>query len=195
MKTLADGYFRLLKFLMFLCMTGMVIMVFGNVFMRYAFNSGLPVSEELARFMFVWMTFLGAIVALHEHGHLGVDSLLKRLPPLGKRLVLALGHVLMLWVCWLITTGSYDQAVINLHVVSPALEMSMALFYGVGVVFGVSAMVILVCELYQLLFGKLSDRELVMVKSSEGIDEAERIQHEQEHAQQLRAAGTPGAKS
>ena len=68
MKTLVDGYFRLLKLLMFLCMVGMVVMVFGNVVMRYAFNSGLTVSEELARFLFVWMTFLGAVVAINERG-------------------------------------------------------------------------------------------------------------------------------
>ena len=54
----------------------MVVMVFGNVVLRYAFNSGIAVSEELSRWLFVWMTFLGAIVALQGarapgHRHAG----------------------------------------------------------------------------------------------------------------------------
>lgn len=194
MKKLVDGYFSLLKFLMFLCMTGMVAMVFGNVVMRYAFNSGITVSEELARFMFVWMAFIGAIVALREHGHLGVDTLLVRLPPLAKRVVLAVGHSLMLYVCWLITTGSYQQAMINLHVTSPAVGMSMASFYGVGVVFGVSAGIILLYELIRIASGRLAEHELIMVKSSDGLEEAERIQHEQDHAHDAPQTPVRGAK-
>ena len=58
----------------------MVVLVFGNVVLRYAFNSGITVSEELSRWLFVWLTFLGAIVALKEHGHLGTDMLVGRLP-------------------------------------------------------------------------------------------------------------------
>ena len=55
----------------------MVVMVFGNVVLRYGFNSGITVSEELSRWLFVWMTFLGAIVALRNarppgHRHAGV---------------------------------------------------------------------------------------------------------------------------
>ena len=45
----------------------MVVLVFGNVVLRYVFNSGIAVSEELSRWLMVWLTFLGAIVALREH--------------------------------------------------------------------------------------------------------------------------------
>ncbi len=191
MKKLVDGYFSLLKFLMFLCMIAMVAMVFGNVFMRYAFNSGITVSEELARFMFVWMTFLGAIVALREHAHLGVDTLIRRLPPLARRAVLLLGHALMLYVCWLITSGSWEQTQINLSVPAPATGLSMGAFYGVGVVFGVSAAAILLHEVWQLLSGRLGEHELVMVKSNDAAEEVERLQHEQ----QAHAGAVPGAKA
>lgn len=192
MKTLVDGYFKLLKLLMFLCMIGMVAMVFGNVVMRYAFNSGLTMSEELARFLFVWMTFLGATVALREHAHLGVDTVIRRLPPLGRRLALLVGHVLMLYVCWLITTGSWQQTQINLSVPAPATGISMGAFYGVGVLFGVSAAAILLYEAFRIAFGRAGDHELVMVASNDAAEEVERLQHEQQHA----AAGhTPSTKA
>src|SRR5262249_51169519 len=55
----------------------MVVLVFGNVVLRYGFNSGIAISEEISRYLFIWLTFLGAIVAVHEHEHLGVDTLVR----------------------------------------------------------------------------------------------------------------------
>lgn len=180
MKKIADLYFRLLKLLIVLCMLGMVVLVFGNVVLRYAFNSGISVSEELSRWFFVWMVFLGALVALRERAHLGLDSLVKRLPPLGKRFCLVVGHLLMLFVTWLILSGSWQQAQINLDVVAPASGLSMAWFYGVGVVFGVSAGLILLHELFLAVTGRLSADELVTIKDSEAADEIEHLQHSQQ---------------
>ena len=86
MNMIVEGYFQLLKVLIALFLAIMVVLVFGNVVLRYGFNSGITVSEEVSRWLFVWLTFLGAIVALREHGHLGVDMLVKRLPPPARRL-------------------------------------------------------------------------------------------------------------
>jgi len=182
MKRIVDLYFSLLKLLIVLCMVAMVVLVFGNVVLRYAFNSGISVSEELSRWFFVWMVFLGSLVALKDRAHLGLDSLVKRLPPLGKRCCLVLGHLLMLYVCWLIFSGSWAQAQINLEVLAPASGLSMALFYAAGLVFGATAAPILLYELYQALFGHLSDAELVMVKDSDidVAEEVERLLHPQD---------------
>ena len=59
-------YCQLLTLITVVCLFLMVIMVFGNVVMRYAFNSGITVSEELSRWLFLWLIFLGASVAVHE---------------------------------------------------------------------------------------------------------------------------------
>jgi TRAP-type C4-dicarboxylate transport system permease small subunit len=167
MAKVVDLYFKLLKLLIVLCMVAMIVLVFGNVVLRYAFNSGISVSEELSRWFFVWMIFLGALVALKDRAHLGMNSLVKRLPPAGKRACLVVSHLLMLYICGLIVSGSWQQAVINLDVVAPASGLSMALFYAAGLVFGVSATAIVLYELYLALFGKLADDELVMVETSD----------------------------
>ena len=49
----------------------MAILVFGNVVLRYGFNSGIVFSEEVSRFLFMWLTLIGALIVLREHGHLG----------------------------------------------------------------------------------------------------------------------------
>ncbi|MCQ9470288.1 TRAP transporter small permease [Pseudomonas alliivorans] len=167
MTRIVDLYFKLLKLLIVLCMVAMVVLVFGNVVLRYAFNSGISVSEELSRWFFVWMIFLGALVAMKERGHLGLDSLVKRLPPMGRRICLITSQLLMLYICWLISSGSWQQAVINLHVVAPASGFSMAVFYTAGLVFGVSAAVILLYQLFLALSGRLDEEALVMVRENE----------------------------
>ncbi|RYF63841.1 MAG: TRAP transporter small permease, partial [Comamonadaceae bacterium] len=145
----------------------MVVLVFGNVVLRYGFNSGITVSEEVSRWLFIWMTFLGAIVALKEHGHLGVDMVVQKLPPCGKKLCLAASHVLMLYIVWLLFQGSVAQTRINLDVTAPVTGASMAVVYTSGIVFSVCAAFILVLDLYRLFSGQIADADLVMVQESE----------------------------
>src|SRR5215216_7284315 len=106
MTKIIDGYFWLLKVLIALFLAIMVVLVFGNVVLRYVFNSGIAVSEEVSRWLFVWLTFLGAIVALKEHGHLGSDMLVSRLPVAGKKALAVAAQVLMLYATWLLFSGS-----------------------------------------------------------------------------------------
>ena len=113
MNSLLDRYCRVLDAMTALLLAIMVVLVFGNVVLRYAFNSGITVSEEMSRWLFVWLTFLGAIVALKEHGHLGTDMLVARLPVSGKKVCLVIGQLLMLFVTWLLFSGSLEQARIN----------------------------------------------------------------------------------
>ena len=145
----------------------MVVLVFGNVVLRYGFNSGITVSEEVSRWMFIWLTFLGAVIALKERGHLGVDMLVGKLPAWGKKVCLVVSQVLMLYIVVLLCKGSWDQAVINLDVTAPVTGAPMAIVYAAGIVFSVLAAVIIALDLWRLLTGRLTEDELVMVQESE----------------------------
>jgi TRAP-type transport system small permease protein len=169
MTNLIDRYCRALEWLIALMLAAMVLLVFGNVVLRYVANSGITVSEELSRWLFVWMTFLGAIVALKEHGHLGTDMLVSRLGPTGKKACLVLGQALMLYATWLLFSGSLAQARINFDVEAPVSGLSVAIFYASGIVFAVSAGVLLLREIWRTVTGQLRDDELVMVQESEDL--------------------------
>ncbi len=92
LNTIFDQYCKLLTFLCVCALAIMVVLVFGNVVLRYGFNSGLTMSEELSRWLFVWLTFMGAVVALNERTHLGTDMMVARLPVLGKKICLSLSN-------------------------------------------------------------------------------------------------------
>jgi TRAP-type transport system small permease protein len=164
-----DLYCRFLKFCIAACLAVMVVLVFGNVVLRYGFNSGITISEELSRWLLVWLTFLGAIVALRDHSHLGVDSLVRVLPPLGKRICFVLSYVLMLYADWLLLAGSWKQMLITASDRAPATQLSVGIFYATGVVFGVSAAVILFHDLWRVLTGVASEEEMVAVAESEEL--------------------------
>lgn len=169
LNNLINRYCRALDYGMATCMALMVVLVFGNVFMRYAFNSGFTLSEELSRWLFVWMTFMGAVVALRSNGHLGTDMLVGKLGPLGKRICMGLSLALMLFCTWLIFKGSYDQTVINWNSTSAVMEVSMGYFYMCGMVFAVLASLILLSDLYRLLTGQIDDQHLVLIQESEDV--------------------------
>ena len=177
MAKIINGYFQLLKFIIVFCLAAMCVLVFANVVLRYAFNTGITLSEELSRWLFVWLTFLGAIVAMKEHGHLGMDSLVARLPVIGKKICFVVTQLLMLYGTWLFLQGSWAQTVINLEVKAPASGLSTALVYGVGVVFSVSVIPIILYDLYRLVSGQVRDEDLVTIKENEEMEELEELQH------------------
>ncbi len=164
---LIEGYCKALGLIIAASLALMVVLVFGNVILRYGFNSGITVSEELSRWLFVWLTFLGAIVALKEGAHLGSDTLVSRMPLAIKKLFFLIGHGLMLFVCWLLFKGALDQVKINLETTSAVMEASMAIFYGCGVVTAVSMALILVHKVWRMLTGQLTEAQLIGVRESE----------------------------
>ena len=168
MARLLDLYCHILKGAIALCLAAMVVLVFTNVVLRYIFNSGIATSEELSRWLLVWLTFLGAIVAMREHAHLGVDSLIRALPPRGRLICFILSYVLMLYADSLLLIGSWKQAVLTYGDSAPASGISVGLFfYASGIVFGVSAAVILFYDLVRALTGAASGDELISVRESD----------------------------
>ncbi len=165
-----DGACLAIEAVMALFLAIMVVLVFGNVVMRYGFNSSILVSEELSRWLFIWITFLGAIVAMRRHAHLGMDMLVSRLPPLGKKLCLALSQLLMLYIVWLLFDGSLTQARINKDMLAPVTGLPVSVTNAACLVFAVCAALILLLDFYRLVTGRLADDDLVAIQESEEAD-------------------------
>ncbi|MDH5857917.1 TRAP transporter small permease [Lampropedia aestuarii] len=167
MNRVLGAYCKALEALCGLLMAAMVVLVFGNVVMRYFFNSGWLISEEISRWMFVWMVFLGATVVMRERGHMGTDMVVVRLPVWAQRVCLVVGQLVMLYITWLMLTGSWTQVLVNRETLAPVSGLSVSLFYFAGMVFSVSTLLILLQQMWQVVAGKLSSDELVMVQESE----------------------------
>jgi len=159
-----DGFFRLLELLIVVLMVAMVVMVFGNVVLRYGFNSGIDISDEMARYCFVWLTYIGAMVAMREGGHLGVDTLVKRLPVGGKKTALFISEALMLLCNGLFLLGTWKMHELQVTNVSPVVGLSMIWIYGMGYVVATVMGAFNLRVMWRIVSGRITEAELVQVK-------------------------------
>lgn len=134
MKQLTPRLEHAVEWLMALALAVMVLAIGSNVVLRYVFNTGIPAAEEVARLMFVWMIFLGAILALRHGSHLGMEILQAHLPAGLRRSCAIVSHLLMLYALWLFLEGSWSQTVIGLDTYSTVLGFPTALMAGSGLV-------------------------------------------------------------
>ncbi|QNU29664.1 TRAP transporter small permease [Geobacillus sp. 46C-IIa] len=171
----------------------MCILVFGNVVLRYGFNSGITWSEEMSRFLFIWMSFFGAIGALKDNDHLGVDTLLRKLPPRAKQMVFVISNVIVLYVLYLLLDGSWKITLSSIGSRAPATGLPMAFIYGTGLVVSIGMGIIVLFHIYQALFRPGAIDELTKMKESE--EELIAVAHSEEtEAPQERKQGVVGGE-
>ena len=73
--------------------------VFINIILRYGFQTSILSVDELSRYLFVWLTFIGAIVAFMDNAHVQVTFLVEKLSPAWQRRVALVTHSLILFIC------------------------------------------------------------------------------------------------
>lgn len=135
----------------------MVLMVFGNVVLRYAFDSGITVSEEVSRFVFVWLTFGGAVLVFAAGGHIAMEAGLSRLPSAWRRALAALSNLLIAGCCVLMVQGGWAQARINLHNVAPVSGISKGAIYASALVAGLCIGLMALHNVWRLARGASAD--------------------------------------
>ncbi|MDU4961340.1 MAG: TRAP transporter small permease [Sporomusaceae bacterium] len=162
-----SGLERLLSGGMAILLALMGILVFTNVCLRYFFNSGLVWAEELSRFFFVWLVFLGAIGALKDNNHLGFTSLVQRLPGKLKTGCFIVSNALVLWCLWSLLQGSWAMTNMTTRTLSPSMGVPLAYMYGVGVISSLGMIAIIAFNLYKAVFIRGSIDSLVVLKESE----------------------------
>jgi TRAP-type C4-dicarboxylate transport system permease small subunit len=167
MHKISHLFFKVAEFTLVVMLSLMVIMVFGNVVLRYGFNDGLIASEELSRYLFIWITFLGAIVTLRDNAHLGLDSLVRHLSLRGKKVAFALSNLLMLGCCTLMFYGTYKQHGINATTRSPVMELPMSWVYGIGYITSIAMGLMILAKLVRLAKGQFRESDLIQVQDSE----------------------------
>ena len=161
--------FKAIDALLAALLLGMVLMVFGNVVLRYAFNSGIVVSEELSRFFFVWLTFIGAIVAMHEGSHLGMDSVVGKLSRRGKLVCLGCSQLLILMCCAMLVWGTWRQHEVNATNMAPVTGLPMIWVFGVAYLTGIAIGIHALHKLWRIASGSITDAELIEIRESEEV--------------------------
>ena len=139
-----------LEILVVLILSLMSVLVIVNVALRIIADTGIVVSEELSRFLFIWVVFLGSILAMKEDGHIYVDFIRKAFPAPLRTVVKFFSYGAMLYCCYLLCIGSYELYEFNMEDLSPVAQIPMGYIYLSGAVGAVGMGLILVFKLVAL---------------------------------------------
>ncbi|OOH90911.1 C4-dicarboxylate ABC transporter permease [Pasteurellaceae bacterium 15-036681] len=136
MKSLVNYATKGLEAIVVLILTAMSLLVFVNVVLRYGFHSSINVTEEVSRYLFVWLTFLGAILAFGGNQHVKVTMLTDRLSPTKRDILSIVTDGLMLFCCYLIVQGGWIQFQLNINNLSPISEIPTGVTFLASVIAG-----------------------------------------------------------
>lgn len=121
------------SFLAFLMMVMTVVVLWG-VFTRYVMSSQASWSEELARFLLIWIGILGAAYASGQNFHLAIDLLKPKLEEKNqRRLTIFIDLMVIAFALAIMVIGGFRLIYITqvLGQLSPALQAPMSVIYSV----------------------------------------------------------------
>lgn len=146
---------RGVEYLLFLLGSLMAAIVGAQVFSRYVLNHSIFWSDEAARFLLVWLTFLGAGVAYRNQGHASIDIFYKRFPPAGRKAAAIITDLLTLAFAVVMVVYGYKFSYFVRLQISPALFMPKWIPHGVIPVGGA----ILAIHALAFLFRHIQEKE------------------------------------
>ena len=139
---MSKGIDRAIDGLAVVAFAGMFGCVISQVFFRYFLDDPLVWSDELARYLFVWVSFLGWIIAARRRSHLSIDMAATRMGPRGKAVIRAFGALaaiafalILAWYGWRITLRNVDVETTTLFIsqgvvyaIVPVAAIAVALY-------------------------------------------------------------------
>ena len=136
-----DRLTKVIEIVVSVLMVLMVGLVFANVLSRYLLNFSIAWSSEIARYIFIWLVLLGAILAFQNAEHLGIDLLPKALPPRIGRSLKVFTDLLALYAIYILLAGGWSYSLSSLEAgwLSPAAGIPLGI---VQMVLPVSALLL-----------------------------------------------------
>ena len=147
-ETLGQLLFEIFCAVIFL---GMIGLVFYNAFLRYVFSSSYPPSEEWARFLFIYITFFGAIEAFYRKKHIAVDMFVDLLHGAARKYVDIAATLMGMTAMGLLLYGGVINVLQTLDTYSVATNVNMALINGTLPIMAAAALLMQIRDLVALV--------------------------------------------
>jgi TRAP-type C4-dicarboxylate transport system permease small subunit len=131
-----------------LLMCALVLVTSSQVFARYVLNNPLIWSEELARYLFIWIVFLSSSIAFRINKHLSVDFVIAKLLPGVKKNIKTTGSIIIAIFLTTIVVISPQIVSVTFMQTSPTLSLPLGFIY---LAFPASAVLMLLELLFRVL--------------------------------------------
>jgi TRAP-type transport system small permease protein len=143
LKLIGQGLEKLVIYAVLFLMAVLVSLVFIQVVLRYVFSNGLVWVEELDRYIFVWLMFLGIAMGVYKQKHIAITAVADRLKGFSKGIQL-LVHII---------TGSFFAVLgwqgiqfveVNMSGTAAVLPINLGIIYSIIPLSGFIAMIFVV---------------------------------------------------
>lgn len=124
-KRLSDLTDVVAKYLIMIIMATMLFSTSLQVVCRYVFSAALSWPEEVNVFFMAWITFVGSSIGLKRFEHINVDLIISHLSPAIVWILNLVGHLIMSCIILMIIRYGTIIALMNVDVVSEALEIPL----------------------------------------------------------------------
>lgn len=111
---------------MFVAMVGII---FFQVIMRYVFNNSLSWSEELGKFLFVWLSWLGISIGHRRREHIKITLLVDKLSPKGKKITEILSELILILISGVTMFYGFTMIEIQMNIPYAGIKISTAWGY------------------------------------------------------------------
>lgn len=128
----------------------MVGMTFINAMLRYTLHTNITVFEELCRFAFIWVTYIGAIITYIEGRHVGVDSVINHLHGISRLIVRQIGKILILIISVAIGWGGWLYFAITYNLPAPSSGLPMGCVNITGMILAIFMFFITLRDMVQV---------------------------------------------
>jgi C4-dicarboxylate transporter DctQ subunit len=120
---------RAVRYTLVAVVAAMTVIIIAQVFLRYLFLFSLSWSEEVARYLMIWASFLGASLAVKYGFHIGVEFVVNQIPEKRRKMIMLAAKLSMLFFLIFFTIGGFQVAWAVRDQDSPALLFSMFFAY------------------------------------------------------------------
>ncbi|WP_313894001.1 TRAP transporter small permease [Psychrobacillus sp.] len=124
-----DRLNKVMGYLLTLLLAVMTAIIFWQVFSRFVVGSSLSWSEELSRFLMIFMILIGSSIALRNNELIAIEILLEKVENLSKKVVVITIHIISIVFFIILIKYGYSMAQSFSNQTAPGLGISMKYIY------------------------------------------------------------------
>lgn len=136
MKRPNDWVVRVLTVVSAICLIILCVLVLYGVVMRYVFDNAPDFVEPIALLLVIAIAFFGAALKVRDGGHIGLDSLVTKLPPKGQLAAIAFQHLCLIGFSLAVISGCHDMATTTIDDQIPIIGLPEATRYYIPMIAG-----------------------------------------------------------
>ena len=133
MRTLKRGLDQALDILMIALVVAITVLVLLQITQRYVGIFSIPWTEEMSRYLFVYLTFIGSALLIKEKGHIVVDVLMERVPRRPRFVVYVLVELIMLAFLYIFISGMQQLTLASTEAVAASMQWFRLYYLYAGV--------------------------------------------------------------